>query len=71
MAKKTKPISEQLRDAILNADISRYRISKETGLTEAGLSRFVNGVAGLSLASIDLVGECLRLEITTPQRKGK
>ena len=61
----TKPISEQLKDAILAADISRYRISKETGLTEAGLSRFVNGVSGLSLASIDKIGECLGLDITT------
>ncbi len=69
MARRSKPFSDQLRDAILNADISRYRISKETGLTEAGLSRFVNGVAGLSLDSIDKVGECLGLEITTSKLK--
>ena len=69
MTTKRQPISEQLKDAILNADISRYRIAKETGLTEAGLSRFVNGVAGLSLESIDKVGECLGLEITTRKRK--
>jgi transcriptional regulator with XRE-family HTH domain len=71
-----KPLSEQLKDAILNADVSRYRIAKETGLTEAALSRFVNGVAGLSLESIDKIGEYLGLEITTRKqqprtRKGK
>ncbi len=75
MAKKSKPLSEQLREAILTAEISRYRIAKETGLTEAGLSRFVNRVAGLSLDSIDKVGECLGLEIVARrkprQRKGR
>jgi hypothetical protein len=67
MAAKRRPLSEQLRDAILNADKSRYRIAKETGLTEAGLSRFVNRVSGLSLDSIDKIGECLGLGITTKQ----
>lgn len=76
MATKRKPISEQLKDLILNADVSRYRIAQETGLTEAALSRFVNGVAGLSLDSIDKIGEYLDLEITTRKqnprsRKGK
>jgi transcriptional regulator with XRE-family HTH domain len=56
-------LSEQLRQSILNADISRYRIAQETGLSESALSRFVNGVAGLSLESIDKIGECLDLQI--------
>ncbi len=76
MTKKQKQISEQLRDAILNADISRYQIAKQTGLTEASLSRFVNRVCGLSLDSIDKIGECIGLEIVqrqskTQKRKGK
>ncbi len=75
MARKPKQLSEQLREAILTAEISRYRIAKETGLTEAGLSRFVNRVAGLSLDSIDKVGECLGLDIVArrkpPKRKGR
>jgi plasmid maintenance system antidote protein VapI len=73
MVKKPKKLSEQLRDAILTADKTRYRIAKETGLTEAGLSRFVNGVAGLSLDSIDKIGVCLGLEIKprTKHRKSR
>ena len=73
MSKRYQPISEQLKEAILTADISRYRIAKETGLTEAGLSRFVNDVAGLSLDSIDKIGECLGLRIVAdkPKRKAK
>ena len=72
---KRKTLTDQLRDAILQADKSRYRISQETDVTEAGLSRFVRGLAGLSLDSIDKIGDCLELEITTrkpaPKRKGK
>ena len=70
MARKRipKPLSEQLREIILNAGISRYRIAKETGLTEAGLSRFVNRVTGLSLDSLDKIGECLGLEVKVAGR---
>ena len=76
MGRKRMRISEQLRREILNADVSRYRIAKETGLTEAALSRFVNGVAGLTLDSADKIGDYLDLEIAkrkaTPlKRKGK
>ncbi len=76
MTAKQKTISEQLKDAILSADKTRYRIVQETGLTEASLSRFVNGVCGLSLDSIDKIGTCLELEITIRKqtsrtRKGK
>ena len=69
-----KPISEQIRDAIRNAEVSRYRISKDTGITEAALSRFITGGSGLSLKTIDILGEYLGLDITTrktPKRKGK
>lgn len=38
---------------------TRYRISQETGIPESILSRFVNAKAGLSLANIDLLCECI------------
>ena len=59
-----------MRAAILNADKSRYRISKQTGITEAGLSRFVNHVAGILLDTIDKIGECLDLEIISRRKPG-
>ena len=64
MTTKQKPVSEQLRAAILGADVSRYRISKDLGISEAALSRFVNGAMGLSLKSIDKISEYLGLEVT-------
>ena len=69
-----KPLSEQIRDAISNAEVSRYRISKATGITEAALSRFLHGKSGISLDTLDILGEYLGLDITTrktPKRKGK
>ncbi len=71
MTRKSKPISEQLREAILDADVSRYRISQDTGITEATLSRFVNGVAGLRLSAIDTLGEYLGLAIVVEGKHAK
>ena len=62
--RKLKPFSDQLRDAIRKADISRYRVAKQTGLTQASLSRFMTGVSGLSLESIDKICDCLGLELS-------
>ena len=40
---------DQLREAVLNAEVTRYRISKETGISESILSRFVRGEADHSV----------------------
>jgi plasmid maintenance system antidote protein VapI len=39
-------------------------MSKDLGISEAALSRFVNGAMGLSLKSIDRISEYLGLEVT-------
>ena len=62
MAKK-RPISEQLREAIRRSGKTRYRISLETGISESILSRFVNRRAGLSLANIDVLCECIGVRL--------
>ena len=60
----TSPFSEQLRQAVLKCGKTRYRISKETGITEAQLSRFVNGHADLALPTIDKLTECIGAQLT-------
>jgi hypothetical protein len=64
----TKPLSEQLREAIQQCGKTRYRISKETGIAEAVLSRFVNRQAGMGWSSIDKLCECIgaRLVLDAP-----
>ena len=69
MAKKSKkpsellPISEQLKAAILNCGETRYRIAKATGITEATLSKFVNGHHYLAQPTVDVLGEYLGLRL--------
>lgn len=69
----SKPLSEQLREAIEHCGKTRYRISKETGIAEAVLSRFVNRQAGMGWGSIDKLCECIgaRLVLDAPSTEQK
>ena len=51
-----KTLSEQLRDLIIKSGVSRYEISKQTGVSQAALSRFVLGHRGISVKAMDAVG---------------
>jgi len=64
-----KPLSEQLRIVIKNSGISRYEISKRTGVSQAALSKFILGHRGMSMKAMDAVGLLLGLSIST--KKGK
>lgn len=67
MAKKLKtrvPLSDQLRNAIETSGESRYRISKDTGLSEPTLSRFMSGERGLTMTAIDILADYLDLNLT-------
>ena len=71
---KTKRIklTDQLRQAIEGSPKSRYQIAKETGVDQAVLSRFVHHKGGLSMEGLDLIAECLGLNLTAetqPQAK--
>jgi transcriptional regulator with XRE-family HTH domain len=67
-----KPLSDQLRDAIEKADVSRYEIAKATGVSQSTLSKFVLGTRpGLSFDAMDRIGEYLSLVIVTqPKKRG-
>lgn len=68
MSKKYKPLSEQLRQAILNAGETRYAISKATGIGQDVLSRFMSGERGLSFSVMDRLAEYLGLELVSRRR---
>ncbi len=73
MSKKIS-FSDRLRLAIEESGISRYQINRDTGISQAILSRFVNGKAGLSTITIDLLYDYLDLELvskTKPKRKSR
>jgi len=50
-------VSEIIRSALKNSEISRYQIAQETRVQEATLSRFVNGERGLSMSAIDRLAD--------------
>ena len=61
-------IQEQLRQAILDAGISRYRLSKLTGVTQAVLSTFVNRKRSATMDTAAKLATALGLELT-PMKK--
>ena len=44
--------------------MSCYRISKETGLSEPTLSRFMSGERGLTMKALDTLADFLDLNLT-------
>ena len=64
-------LSDQLRRAVDESGLSRYRICGEIGLAQSILSRFMSGKGGLSLATIDRLADLLELSITTARRRSK
>jgi hypothetical protein len=60
---KQSTLSEQLRQAIDASGKTRYRIWKESGVSQARLSLFMAGKAGLSIPAIDKLGQLLGLRL--------
>lgn len=67
--KKHRTISEQLRAAIEAAGETRYAISKQTGINQSILSRFVRGETNLDGVNIDKLAAYLRLELVPVKRQ--
>jgi hypothetical protein len=57
-------ITERIQEAIRSAGMSRYAISKATGIDQGQLCRFMQGQpGGLSFESVDKVLNCLGLVV--------
>lgn len=61
MKKKTKRlnITDQVRGAIENCGMTRYELSKRTGVAQSVLSRFATGERSLNLESLDKLAKVL------------
>ncbi|MEX0718433.1 MAG: helix-turn-helix transcriptional regulator [Planctomycetaceae bacterium] len=69
MVKKPKlKLSDEIRQAMEGCGLTRYRISAETGIDNATLSRFASGERGLPMKTLDTLAEFLDLHITTGKR---
>ena len=72
MSKKSpKTMTDQLRQAIDESGLTRYRISKDTGIDESTLAKFYNRRRGLSQESIDRLWEYLGLRVVVDEKTGK
>jgi hypothetical protein len=68
----SKPLSEQLRQAIRDCGESRYALSKRSGIDQSTLTRFMSGERGLRLDAVDVLADVLGLELRPKKtRKGK
>jgi predicted transcriptional regulator len=71
--KSREKLSDQLRRLIEESPMTRYEISKRTGIAQSTLCKLVQGERGISTESWDLLGECLNLRLVvdkTSNRKG-
>ncbi len=71
MSAKPTKFSDQIRRAVEESGMTRYAISKATGIDQGTLSKFVHGHVGLSMDSLDVLAETLGLEVVSRRRKPK
>jgi len=69
MGKKRAKMSDQIRAAIDSCGVTRYRISKETGIAESALSRFMAGERGLSMKALDVLADYLGLDVVMRRKR--
>ncbi len=69
MVKKTPDIEEQLRQAILQGDMSCYRLSLLTGVSKGVLSNFVNRHRSLTLTTASKLAKVLELSLKPDKKK--
>ncbi len=65
MATKRTKLSEQVRQALNGCGLTRYRIWKDTGISQVTLSRFVSGERGLPMKTLDRLADFLDLNISS------
>ncbi len=70
MAKKTADIEEQLRQAIINSGMSRYRLARLTGVADAVLCNFVNRKRSITMTTAAKLAAELGVELRKAPKKG-
>lgn len=71
MGKKRNKISEQVRRAVNESGLSRYRICKTGGIDQAAMSRFMSGKMEIKIGTLDALADVLGLEIVVCGKDSK
>ncbi len=69
--RKKTTLSDQVRQAIDDSGLTRYRIAQESGIDESALAKFYNGQRGFNSDTLDILGEYLRLRIVMDRKPKK
>lgn len=69
MTKTKELLTDQLRQAILEADITQAELARRSGVPREVLSRFTRGLTGMSLGSVDAICAVLGLRLVGPKRR--
>lgn len=64
-------IVEAMRKAIEASGKTRYRLSQETGIDQAQLSRFMTGEKGLSFDAMERLADALGIEMVLKPKDRK
>jgi DNA-binding phage protein len=64
-------ITERIQEAIRSGGMSRYAISKATGINQGLLCRFLKGQSSLSFKTADKVLDALGLEVVIRPRRAR
>jgi plasmid maintenance system antidote protein VapI len=62
-------IGEMLKQKIIACGISRYKISSDTGIEQAALSRLVHGKRTITLETAEILLNYFGFKITKPKAK--
>jgi plasmid maintenance system antidote protein VapI len=68
VAKESRKLSDQLRQAIDASGMSRYEVCKALKVDQGLMSRFMAGKSGLSIETIDKLGALFDLQLITSKK---
>jgi plasmid maintenance system antidote protein VapI len=69
--KTTSPLTDPLRQAIVDSGLPLLRLANETHIARASLIRFVRGDTSIRLDIADRLAVYFRLELTPTKGKGR
>ena len=61
--RKTKLLSDQLKDILDGGVMTRYELAKRSGVDQGQLSRFVLGKGQMTFRTLDKIGQVLKLRL--------
>lgn len=64
-------IQTAMKRAIETSGMTRYAIAKGSGISQAALSRFVNGITPLRIETIERLADFLGYDVVLVKRKGR